>query len=175
MFYLLSKLHHFLYFGVPSFNGELYTIQRSLNDLYCHVTPCAVRVCIMSCFSRVWLFATLWTITCQPSLLMGFSRQEYWNGLLCPLPRDLLHPGIGPTPLRSPALADRFHATGLPRRHVVVRNMSANARDIRDEGWIPVSGRSPGGGHGNPLQYSCLENPMGRGPLSHGQRTTGGL
>ena len=32
-----------------------------------------------------------------------------------------------------------------------------------DSGWIPVLGRSPGGGHGNPLQYSCLENPMDRG------------
>ena len=36
-------------------------------------------------------------------------------------------------------------------------------RDIRDTGLIPGSGRSPGGGHGNPLQYSCLENPTDRG------------
>ena len=34
-----------------------------------------------------------------------------------------------------------------------------------DSGWIPGSGRSPGGGHGNPLQYSCLENPMDRGTI----------
>ena len=38
-----------------------------------------------------------------------------------------------------------------------------NARDARDTGSIPGSGRSPGAGHGNPLQYSCLENPMDRG------------
>ena len=44
----------------------------------------------------------------------------------------------------------------------VVKNLSPNAGDIRDAGWIPRSGRSPGGGHGNPLQYSCLENPMDR-------------
>ena len=44
-----------------------------------------------------------------------------------------------------------------------VRNLPANAGDIRDTGSIPVLGRSPGGGHGNPLQYSCLENPMDRG------------
>ena len=37
------------------------------------------------------------------------------------------------------------------------------ARDVRDAGSIPGSGRSPGGGHGNLLQYSCLENPMDRG------------
>ena len=38
-----------------------------------------------------------------------------------------------------------------------------NAGDVRDVGSIPGLGRSPGGGHGNPLQYSCLENPMDRG------------
>ena len=46
---------------------------------------------------------------------------------------------------------------------LVVKNPPANAGDIRDAGSIPESGRSPGGGHGNPLQYSCLENPMDRG------------
>ena len=46
---------------------------------------------------------------------------------------------------------------------VVVKNLPANARDTRDVGWIPGSGRSPGGGNSNPLQYSCLENPMDRG------------
>ena len=40
---------------------------------------------------------------------------------------------------------------------------NANAGDIKDEGLIPGSGRSPGGGHGNLLQYSCLENPVDRG------------
>ena len=46
---------------------------------------------------------------------------------------------------------------------LVLKNPSANAGDIRDTGLIPGWGRSPGGGHGNPLQYSCLENPMDRG------------
>ena len=45
---------------------------------------------------------------------------------------------------------------------LVVKSLPANAGDIRDMGLIPVSGRSPGGGHGIPLQYSCLENPMDR-------------
>ena len=45
----------------------------------------------------------------------------------------------------------------------MAKNMPANARDIRDTGSIPGSGRSPGGGHGNPLQYFYLENPMDRG------------
>ena len=47
----------------------------------------------------------------------------------------------------------------------MVKNMPAIAGDIRDAGLIPGLGRSPGGGHGNPLQYSCLENPMDRGIL----------
>ena len=42
-------------------------------------------------------------------------------------------------------------------------NPPASSGDIRDLGLIPVLGRSPGSGHGNPLQYSCLENPMDRG------------
>ena len=45
---------------------------------------------------------------------------------------------------------------------LVVKNLPASAGDIRDAGWIPESGRSPGGGHGNPLQYSCLGNPHGQ-------------
>ena len=45
---------------------------------------------------------------------------------------------------------------------LVVKNLPANAGEVRDAGLIPGSGRSPGGGKGNPLQYSCLENPMDR-------------
>ena len=46
---------------------------------------------------------------------------------------------------------------------LVVKNLPADAGDIRDMGSIPGSGRSVGGGHGNPLQYQSLENPMDRG------------
>ena len=45
---------------------------------------------------------------------------------------------------------------------LVVKDVLANAGDLRDVGSIHGSGRSPGGGHGNPLQYSCLENPHGQ-------------
>ena len=45
----------------------------------------------------------------------------------------------------------------------VVKNTRAKARDIKDVGSIPGLGRSPGKGHGNPLQYSCLDNPIFRG------------
>ena len=46
---------------------------------------------------------------------------------------------------------------------LVVKNPPVNSRDARDAGLIPGSGKSPEGGHGNPLQYSCLENPTNRG------------
>ena len=45
----------------------------------------------------------------------------------------------------------------------MVKNLPANAGDVRDTGSIPGLERSPGGGHDNPFQYSCLENPMDRG------------
>ena len=52
---------------------------------------------------------------------------------------------------------------GASHMALVVEKLPGNVRDVRDMGSIPGSGRSPGGGHGNPLQHSCLENPMARG------------
>ena len=51
---------------------------------------------MLSHFSRVWLFATFWTVTHQAPLSMGFSRQEYWSGWTCSPPGDLCDPGIEP-------------------------------------------------------------------------------
>ena len=58
-------------------------------------------VCVWS-LSCVWLFVTAWTIACQASLSMGFSRQQYWNGLLFPTPGDLPNPRIKTTSPVSP-------------------------------------------------------------------------
>ena len=61
---------------------------------------------------------------------------------------------------------------------LVIKNPPANARDVRDAGSIPGLGRSTGQGHGNPLQYSCLENPgeqrslEGYSPWSHKESDT---
>ena len=55
---------------------------------------------------------------------------------------------------------------------LVVKNPPANAGDTRDAGLILGSGRSPGGGHGNPLQYFCLENPMDRGTWTTAESET---
>ena len=67
---------------------------------------------MLSHFSPVQLFATLWTLACQAPLSMEFSRQEYWSGLPFPPPGDLPDPGIQPTfLLMFPALAGKFFTT----------------------------------------------------------------
>ena len=54
-------------------------------------------LCVLNHFSHVHLYVTVQTTASQAPLSMGFSRQEYWSGLLCPSPGDLLNPGIEPT------------------------------------------------------------------------------
>ena len=69
-----------------------------------HVCACEVASIVSDC-------ETLWTVASQASLSMGFSRQEYWRGLPCPPPGDLLHPGIESMFLMFPALAGGFFIT----------------------------------------------------------------
>ena len=72
--------------------------------LYCFL-------CVLSCFIHVQFFVTIRTIACKAPLCMGSFRQEYWSGLPCPPPGNLLDPGIEPASLMSPALADGFFIT----------------------------------------------------------------
>ena len=60
-------------------------------------------------------------------------------------------------------LAPVHKETGASQVVLAVKNLPANAGDVREAGLIPGSARSPARGHGNPLQYSCLECPMDRG------------
>ena len=60
-----------------------------------------IHVCALSCFSRVQLYATLWTAARQAPLSMGLFRQEYWSGLPRPPTGNLFDPGIKPTSLKS--------------------------------------------------------------------------
>ena len=69
---------------------------------------------MLSCFSHVRLFVTPWTVAHQAPLSMGFSRQEYWSGLPCPPPGDLLDPEIEPMSLTSPPLAGGFFTIAPP-------------------------------------------------------------
>ena len=62
----------------------------------------------------------------------------------------------------STLFKQRSTSLGASQVALEVKSLPGSAGDARDEGLIPGSGRSPGGGHGNPLEYSCLENPMER-------------
>ena len=87
--------------------------------------------------SHVQLFATLWSIAHKSPLSVGFSRQEYWNGLLFSPPGDLPNPGIKPA---SPALAGRFFTTeppGKPKKEIF--KQGTGRREIRKhEGLVCI-------------------------------------
>ena len=114
---------------------------------------------------------------CSPlaALSMEFSKQEYWNRLLFPSPGDLpqwsnsglLHCRQILYPLSYQGSL-WLHLTQLNNSEDsqvmwIVMNPPANAENVRDLDWMPGWRRSPGRGHGNALQYSCLENPLDRG------------
>ena len=67
-----------------------------LHQDICNNQPCPSLVCVLSHFSCLRLFATLWTVAHKAPLSMGFSRQEHWSGFPCPPPGDLPNPGIEP-------------------------------------------------------------------------------
>ena len=79
--------------GSPvSSRSQAITLTQKLRIFLILLVKC-VCVCVCYLFSRVWLFATLWTRAHQAPLSMGFPRQEYWSGLLFPSSRDLRDPG----------------------------------------------------------------------------------
>jgi len=81
-----------------------------LCDLFHEVLICLflILVCLLTCFSPVRLFVTLWTVAGKAPLAMGFSRQEYWSGLPCPPPGELPNPGTEPTSLYIACTGGRF-------------------------------------------------------------------
>ena len=103
------------------------TLRFSVLRLYYQsLQQCSMRsthAYMLSCFSHVWLFVTLWTVAHQTPLSMGFSRQEYWSGLPCPSPGHLPDPG---TEL-SLALAGGFFTTST-----TIHNMKWNQGTGKD-------------------------------------------
>ena len=104
-----------------------------------------VCACVLSCFSCVQLFVTLWTVAHQAPLSVGFSRQEYWRGLTCSLPADLLHPGIQPAsrllywqmgslPLAPPGKPSRVYMLIQlflkPMNHFIKRSLSGYLKNL---------------------------------------------
>ena len=71
--------------------------------------------------------------------------------------------GVAQSQTRLKQLSSSMPVLGASQVALVVKNLPASAGEIRDVSSIPGSRRSPGGGDGNLLQYSCLENPMDRG------------
>ena len=146
-----------------------------INKIWANFT---VKVKVKS-LSHGQLFATPWTVAHHAPPSMGFSRQESCSGLPFSSPGGLPDPG---TESSSPELAGGFFTTecvscvflidviyqvvqvlncyGLNSGGSEVKASASNAGDL---GSIPGSGRSPGEGNGNPLQDSCLENPMDGG------------
>ena len=94
-----------------------------------------------------------------------YFRYKVWNFPVVPL-ISWLKNKLGETSVHftthTTILCLHINCWGFPGGSVV-KNLLANAGDSRDTGSIPGLGRSPGGGNGNQLQYSCLKNPMDRG------------
>ena len=83
-------------------------------------------MCMLSCFSCVWLIATPWTVACQALPSVEFSRQEYGNGFLCPPPGHLPDPGIKLASRMSPALVGGFFTTSATwEAHSTPRNTNS--------------------------------------------------
>ena len=90
------RLGHFIYFW-----PFIYLCPCLSVVIFFALSLLCTCACMLSRFSCVQLFATLWTVAHQAPMSMGFSRQEYWNGLPCPPPGDLSNPGTKPA---SPTL-----------------------------------------------------------------------
>ena len=106
-FYFESSLH-----PIPEhLAGENSNSKRQICVYVCVcVCVCMRARAHVCCFSRVWLFATLWTVANQAPLSVWFSRQEYWSRLPRPPPEGIPDPGVEPLSPASPAL----HADSLP-------------------------------------------------------------
>ena len=98
---------------------------------------------VVQLLSLVLLFSSPWTVACQALLSMRFSRQEYWSGLPCPSPGDLLRSGIKPA---SPALASGFFTTGVYMCMCVFNQTQCSRGDWFS--WGAVRKRAQGLGDG---------------------------
>ena len=91
-------------------HGCYFSDEKKKNS-YCQQDIKHACVCMLNCFSRVWLFVTSWIVAHQAPLSMGILKARYWSGLPSPSPGDLPNPGVKPTSLKSPALTGRFFTT----------------------------------------------------------------
>ena len=108
-----------------------------------------VCVWVLNRFSCIWLFATLWTLAHQAPLSMGFSRQEYWNGLPWPPPGELPNPGIKPASPGTLAL----QVDSLPLSHLGSLSLGKHLKTMETmrTGWTPRRSRKP------PISGQCID------------------
>ena len=119
----------------------------------------------MSTEELTWRIAWRINFPQQRQLLLGFPHSSVVKASVCNAGDTSLIPGSGRSPGEGIGYPLQYSWASLLVQ--TLKNLPANAGDLRDPGWILVLGRSPGGGHGNLLQYSCLEK-------SHGQRSLAG-
>ena len=100
---------------------------------------------VLSCFSRVQLFVTLWTIAHQAPLSMKLSRQEYWSDALYPPAGDLPNPWVEPVTLTSPAFAGRFFTTGATKTDLLSESSEGQLSKVicRTEFLTEAVGENP--------------------------------
>ena len=107
--------------------------------------------CVLSRFSCVRLCVILWTVAHRYPLFMGFSKREYWSGLLCPLPRNLPEPGIEPVSLTSTCIGRGVRLKTIKSNYhgLMSAKMLENPRHKETVGSFgPISGllrKKPGG------------------------------
>ena len=131
--------------------------------------------CVLTRFSYVWLFETPWTVAYQAPLSMGILQARMLEWVAMPSSR-VSSQARGRTQVSC--IAGGFSTNWATREYPKIikitkithekakspnKNIISWIYSALDAGFIPGLGRSPGGGNSNPLQYSCLENPMERG------------
>ena len=124
---------------------------------------------MLSCFSCAWLFATVRTVSPQAPLSMGFSRQEYWSGLLCPPPGDLPDPRDW-TCVSHVSCISRLGSLPLvaPGKPFLILVGSKSLRWRRQ--WHPTPVLLPGKSHGQRSLVGC--SPWGHKGVGHDWATS---
>ena len=124
---------------------SLLSPEMEVQEQFSRVTR-ALPACMLSRFSRIQLFETLWATACQAPLSTKFSRQEHWSELSCPPPRDLPHPEMEPKSLTFPALTGRLFTTSASRTRNQARSPQVTFNfDFGNDSLTPPTEQGGGG------------------------------
>ena len=148
------------HFGEVSFSHSKIVIQRKIFQFLFFFLEFYFSLDTFFFLNRALSFFQIITLFQLKAQLFGLDPfyTKYSPTVLIPI---LKHKSVYFT--NAPILITTYRRLGVFPGGIVVKNLPANAGDKWDLGLIPGSRRTPGGGNGNPLLYSCLENPMERG------------